>query len=137
MFNTPLVTIQPCPLIRAPQGCQPLPQNEANLIVVSSISKTQNELYFRSFLSYARVPFSYLSPRWRRQRVVVAACATLEGRLDFSKSPRSNPPLLEGWLDLLKSPRSNPPLLEGPLEISKRPRSMGGGTRYKGGGATK
>ena len=91
------------------------------------ILQKQNELYFRSFLSYARVPFSYLSPRWRRQRVVVAACATLEGRLDFSKSPRSNPPLLEGWLDLLKSPRSNPPLLEGPLEISKRPRSMGGG----------
>ena len=54
---------------------------------------------------------------------------SLEGRLDFSKSPRSNPPLLEGWLDLLKSPRSNPPLLEGPLEISNRPRSMGGGSK--------
>ena len=56
-----------------------------------------------------------------------------EGRFDFVKSPKSNPPLQEGRLDFSKSPRSNPPLLEGPLEISKRPRSMGGGTRYWGG----
>ena len=57
-----------------------------------------------------------------------------EGRFDFVKSPKSNPPLQEGRLDFSKSPRSNPPLLEGPLEISKRPRSMGGGDQVEGGG---
>ena len=56
-----------------------------------------------------------------------------EGRFDFVKSPKSNPPLQEGRLDFSKSPRSNPPLLEGPLEISKRPRSMGGGPGREGG----
>ena len=60
-----------------------------------------------------------------------------EGRFDFVKSPKSNPPLQEGRLDFSKSPRSNPPLLEGPLEISKRPRSMGGGDQVQGGGCYK
>ena len=59
---------------------------------------------------------------------------SLEGRLDFSKTPRSTPPLLEDRFDLLKGPRSNPPLSEGPLEISKRPSSMGGGGSKKTGG---
>ena len=40
---------------------------------------------------------------------------------DFEENSTS----LEGRLDSSKSPRSNPPLLEGPLEISNRPRSMG------------
>ena len=57
--------------------------------------------------------------------------------MDFSKNPRSNPPLLEGRLDLLKGRRSTPPLLEGPLEISNRPRSMGGGSKKKGAGVLK
>jgi hypothetical protein len=63
--------------------------------------------------------------------VVVAAAAVIAAwPWDFSKSPRSNPPLRKGRLDFLKSPRSNPPLLESQLDFLKSPRSKGGGSTY-------
>ena len=61
----------------------------------------------------------------------VAGCATKMRVFkrcigDFEENSTS----LEGRLDSSKSPRSNPPLLEGPLEISNFLRSMGGGSMY-------
>jgi len=64
------------------------------------------------------------------------------GRLDFLKSPRSNPPLREGQLDFLKSPRSNGggPLSRGGVQSDPRMkqrdcRMVGGGMRVVGKGA--
>ena len=68
--------------------------------------------------------------------VVVAAAAVIAAwPWDFSKSPRSNPPLRKGRLDFLKSPRSNPPLREGlSFGLSEKSKVQGGGVHYLGGG---
>ena len=124
--------------------CQPSPQNEANLIdssiaVYQYFTKKQNDAIFPFIPVVCPRPFSSVSPRWRRQRVVIA-CAILEGRLDFSKSPSTKvqPPPPRGLVGLAeKSKVQPPPCWRGSLGNLKTSKVHGGGDQVEGGGCYK